>query len=298
MKTEWICKWQLIPGNKEHIEVYPTRDAARKAMAKILTDAVNLKTYIQDLRNAEGEDCGTSADFLEKFLTDLTIPESEGEIPPHLEIPDHCLLEIHSSEGFRWGYMRKECPLLVVSNVYYGDGNEPFIVDFGYENPESIRPDRVNAVHIRIDEHINYGTSAYPLMVLFALREYPQTQERIIRTISETWDTDIDRKTVGRHLQLLQDMGFAVQHGPDGYYYDEESHDPKPGISYSPSAYPLMICEVLDEIPKTQAAIMQAVQEKYGTTINRKAVRRHLELLKALGFDLLKKYKDGYYIGS
>ena len=295
MKKEWICRWQLIPGGKERTETYPTQETAQKAMAKVLTDAVDLKEYIDALRNEDGEDCGSSADFLEKFLSDLTIPDGEDDIPPHLEIPDHCLLEISPDEGFRWGYMSKECPLLVVSHVYYGSDGYPFIVDFGYENPKTMGHGRINAVYIRIDEHVNFGHSAYPLMVLSSLREEPATQEQIIRRIRERWDTVIDRKAVGRHLQLLQNMGFPVKHGPDGYYRGGEPCEPKCGIKYSPSAYPLLILQVLDSTPKTQTAIIQEVQEKYGTKMDRKAVSRHLDLLKEFRSGI-QKSKDGHYI--
>jgi hypothetical protein len=70
-----------------------------------------------------------------------------------------------------------------------------------------------------------------------------------------------------------------------------------PHRDYGPSAYPLMICKVLNGTPKTQTVIIQAVQEKYGTKIDRKAVSRHLELLGALGFRVQKR-KDGYYLGE
>lgn len=182
--------------------------------------------------------------------------------------------------------MRGECPYLSAGYVYEGDENEPYVISFNYENPISISRDRVNAVEIRIRKHINYGTSAYPVMILLALDQCAQTQEQIIHKISETWDTSIDRKAVGRHLQLLQNLGFPVQHGPDGYYYDGEKQAPKTGIKYSPSAYPLLILQVLNDTPKTQTAIIQAVQEKYGAKIDRKAVKRHLELLEALGYSI------------
>jgi biotin operon repressor len=171
------------------------------------------------------------------------------------------------------------------------------VISFNYENPRSVSRDRVNAVEIRITKHINYGTSAYPLLVWWAVQKEPQTQNQIIRTISEAWDTVIDRKAVGRHLQLLQDLGFPVQHGPDGYYYNGEPGTPKTDIKYSPSAYPLLILQELDHTPKTQTAIIQSIQEKYGTKIDRKAVRRHLELLEALGL-YIEKCEDGYYIGK
>ena len=171
------------------------------------------------------------------------------------------------------------------------------MISFNYENPISISRDRVNAVEIRIRKHINYGTSAYPVMILLALDQCAQTQEQIIHKISETWDTSIDRKAVGRHLQLLQNLGFPVQHGPDGYYYDGEKQAPKTGIKYSPSAYPLLILQVLGKTPQTKAGIIHAVQNQYGAKIDRKAVGRHLELLHALGYHI-QECADGYYINE
>ena len=297
MNTEWICSWQYIPSCEKHTESFPTLDAARKAMAKVLAEAVDLSSYIQALRKEDGEDCDSSADFLEKFLSNLTMPESEKDLPDCYDIPEHCLFEFDSCDGFRWGYMRGECPYLSAGHVYEGKEIEPYVISFNYENSRSVSRDRVNAVEIRITEHINYGTSAYPLMVLFALREYPQLQEQIIRTIAEIWDTIIDRKAVGRHLQLLQDLGFPVQHGSDGYYYNGKPSTPKTNMKYSPSAYPLLILQELDHTSKTKTAIIRSVQEKYGAKIDRKAVSRHLELLEALGV-CVEKCEDGYYIGK
>lgn len=287
MKTEWICKWELIPGGKKYSATYPSQLEARRAMAKVLTDAVNLQEHIRALRNDEGEDCDSSADFLEEFLSNLTMPESG--LPNNYDIPDYCLLEFDSCDGFRWGYYRGECPFLSAGHVYEGNENEPYVVSFNYENPDSISRDRVNAVEIRIIEHIDYGTSAYPLMVLFALRKFPKTQDQIISTIRDYWDTVIERKAVARHLQLLQDLGFPVQKSAEGYYCCEEVREPKADFKYTPNAYPLLILQVLDSAPKTQAQIIRSVQEKYGVKIDRKAVSRHLELLKALGIDLLQK---------
>lgn len=298
MKTEWICSWQYIPGCEKHTASFPTLDAARQAMEKVLADAVDLSSYLQTLRKEAGEDCGSSADFLEKFLSNLTMPETESELPDCYDIPDHCLFAFDSCDGFRWSYMRGECPYLSVGHVYEGKEIEPYVISFNYENPRSVSRDRVNAVEIRITEHINYGSSAYPLMVLFALREEPATQNQIARRILEIWETVIDRKAIGRHLQLLQDLGLPVQHGPEGYYYDGDLGTPKSDVKFTPSAYPLLILQVLDSIPKTQTAIIKEIQEKYGAKIDRKAVVRHLELLKALGVDLLQKCKDGYYLGK
>ena len=293
MKTEWLCSWQYIPSGTKHTETFPTLDAARQAMAKVLTNAVDLSGYLQTLRKDEGEDCGSSADFLEKFLSNLTMPETESELPDCYDIPDHCLFEFDSCDGFRWGYMRGECPYLSVGHVYEGKEIEPYVIAFNYENPKSISCDRINAVEIRITNHMNYGTSAYPLMVLFALREYPQTQEQIIRTIFETWDTSMERKAVGRHLQLLRQLGFPVQHRPEGYLLDGKPCAPDTDICYGPNAYPLLILQVLDGTPKQQAQIIREIQAKYGSKIGRAALGRHLALLQALGISI-QKTEIGY----
>ena len=50
MKTEWICKWQLIPGGREQTAVYSSQSEAREAMAKVLNDAVDLHDHIRALR--------------------------------------------------------------------------------------------------------------------------------------------------------------------------------------------------------------------------------------------------------
>lgn len=298
MKTEWICKWQMIPGTGKQTAAYSSQSEAQEAMAKVLTDAADLQDYIQALRNEEGEDCGSSADFLAKFLSDVTMPESEDEIPKHFDLPDHCQLEFDSNDGFRWSYMCGECPFLSAGRVYEGENHEPFVISFNYENPSTARGNRVNAVEIRIYERVRYGTSAYPLMVWRALCNSPQTQSQIAHAIHETWDTVIDRKAIGRHLQLLEDLGFPVQHGSEGYFLEGEPCAPRAGIQYSPSAYPLLILQVLNGMPGTQAAIIRAVRETYGAKIDRKAVGRHLQMLKSLGFDLLQKGNEGYCLNQ
>lgn len=297
MKAEWICSWQYIPGREKHFEVYATLDEACHAMAKVLADGIDLSGYIHALRNEEGEDCGSSADFLERFLSDLVMPETENDLPDHYDIPEHCLLEFDSCDGFRWGYMREECPYLSVGHVYEGKEIEPYVISFNYDSPKSIRRDRVNAVEIRITKHINYGTSANPLMVYLSLGKKPATQTQIARRISENWDVPINRKAVGRHLQLLRNLGYPVQHDLDGYYYEGDAGDPDPAVKFTPSAYPLLILQVLNDTPKTQTAIIKEIQKKFGTKIDRKAVVRDLALLKAFGFDL-QRYNSGYYIGK
>lgn len=289
MKEIWRCQWETIPGDGEHIENFPTLAAAKQAMRQKITESIDLKEYIADLDPR-------AAQFLGKYLSDPQFPRDEADVPEEYEEPERGELAV--DPGFiTWDYPYDAYPKLDTTLVLKDRDDGEYHFMFYYVYPEEATGNGVNELSITIVPHINYGTSAYPLMILFTLRKYPQTQEQIIRKISETWGTIIDRKAVGRHLQLLQDLGIPVQHGSEGYYYEGEPGTPKTGAKYSPSAYPLLILQVLDDTPKTQADIIHMVQEKYGARIDRKAVSRHLNLLDALGFRV-RKSKEGYYLGE
>lgn len=289
MKEVWMCRWEVIPGNGEQTEQFPTLAAAKQAMRQKIAESIDLTEYLGDLEPQV-------ATFLGQYLSGPQFPQSKSDVPEEYEDPERGALILDS--GFiRWDYPYDAFPRmntnLVLDDVKGGD----YTFNFWYEAPDEATGNGAKELSITISSHMDYGTSAYPLMVLFALRDYPQTQERIARTISETWDISIDRKAIGRHLQLLQDMGYPVQHGLDGYYYDGETQAPKTGIKYSPSAYPLLILQVLDKTPQTKAGIIRAVQNQYDTKIDRKAVGRHLELLHALGYHI-QECADGYYINE
>ena len=288
MKEVWKCQWETIPGDGEQVEVFPTLAAAKLAMRQKIVESIDLKEYTADLDPRV-------AQFLENYFSDPQFPRDEADVPAEYEEPERG--ELILDAGFiTWDYPYDAYPKLDTNLVLTDRNDGEYRFMFYYVYPEEATGNGVTELSITIASHIDYGTSAYPLMVLFALREEPATQNQIARRILEIWETVIDRKAIGRHLQLLQDLGLPVQHGPEGYYYDGDLGTPKSDVKFTPSAYPLLILQVLDSIPKTQTAIIKEIQEKYGAKIDRKAVARHLELLKALGVDLLQKGKDGYYI--
>lgn len=287
MKEVWMCRWETVPGDGEHLENFPTLAAAKKAMRQKISQCVNLEEYLGDLDPAASQ-------FLGRYLSDPEFPRSEEDVPEEYEEPERGELDLFAS-GITWKYPYDAYPVIETNLVLEESSDDQFRFNFWYQYPEEADGKGVTELTLRIDQVIEYGTSAYPLMVLRALQETPQTQEQIVRMILDMWDTVIDRKAVGRHLQLLQDLGFPVQKSKDGYYCGGEPCDPKAGVKYGTSAYPLMILQVLDRTPKTQAAIIQAVQGKYGTKIDRKAVSRHLKLLKELGF-WVEQSQDGCYM--
>jgi biotin operon repressor len=227
----------------------------------------------------------------------LKFPESEDDIPPHEDIPLHCHLSIDAEEGFWWDYRVDECPSIHARHVDYGSDGYPYLIDFAYDNPVEIKPDRVNCVRIQMDERIVYSQPAYPFLIRWVLNEKPQNQTQIRNNIWAQFRTEIDRKTIGRHLALLRNLGYPIRHNVDGYYCEGNFSDPQAGIEYKSSAYPLMVLQVLNSTPKTQAAIIRAVQEKYGKKIDRKAIHRNLNLLIELGYPV-EKCDKGYSLNK
>lgn len=288
MKEVWMCQWEVTPGDGEHLDQFPTLQAAKKAMREKIAKYIDLKEYLADL------EASVSA-FLERYLSDPQFPKSKADIPVDYQEPEYGEL-ILDSNFIRWDHPYGAFPRMNGNLVLDAAKNEDYTFDFWYEFPEEATGNGSKGLSIRIYSRIDYGTSAYPLMVLFALRKEPATQEQIARRIHEIWDTVIDRKAIGRHLELLKALGYSVQHRTDGYFYDGSNLAPLEDIKWTPSAYPLMVLLVLGIEPQTQAEIIRAVQDKYGVKIDRKAVGRHLSLLTELGFDLLQKCKDGYYL--
>lgn len=288
MKIVWMCQWEVTPGDGECVEQFPSLKAAKEAMRKKIAEYINLEEYLADLDPA-------AAVFLGKYLSDPAFPQSKRDVPEDYDEPEHGELII--DPGFiRWDHPYDAFPRMNGNLVLEDSEHDDYTFDFWYEYPEEATGNGAKGLSIRIYSRVDYGTSAYPLMVLFALRKEPATQEQIARRIRETWDTIIDRKAIGRHLELLKALGYPVQHGAEGYYCSGDILVPSADVKWTPSAYPLMVLEVLDVEPQTQNEIVQAVQEKYGIKVDRKAVGRHLALLKALGFDMLQKCTCGYYL--
>lgn len=289
MKEVWECTWETIPGHGEQTEMFSTLAAAKLAMRQKIAESVDLTEYLADLEQQ-------TAAFLGKYLSDPQFPQSKSQIPEEYEDPEDGMLFI-DSDYIRWEHPYGAYPKFNTNLVLDDEDGEEYTFNFWYELPRRAAGKGVNELSIKIVPRTDYGTSAYPLMVLMALYEEPATQDQIAGRIRERWDTVIDRKAIGRHLELLKTLGYPVQHGPEGYCWNGEKTAPQAGASYSPSAYPLLVLQVLSGIPKSQTAIMREIQETFGVKIDRKAVSRHLELLQALNFRA-EKCKDGYYLSK
>lgn len=289
MKQVWSCMWEVTPGKGEEILRYPTLEAAKQAMRRKITEYVDLSDFYDKLQPE-------AAAFLGKYLADPNFPQTREECPDIDE-------EWEGADGDGEILMHSGCVHLIYpddmaphfsTNIVLDENvDERYYLDFWYEGLWGLPSKGVSGMSVSIRSETDYGTSAYPLLVLFALREEPVSQTELISRIYMHWNTLIDRKAIGRHLKLLKDMGFPVRHNKDGYYYDGEKTAPAKDMKFTPNTYPLMVMETLDSEPKTMEAIKQEIHNRYGVEIDRKVVSRHIKLLDALGFKL-EKTQGGY----
>lgn len=289
MKRVWVCQWEIACGDGLHTEEYDSFADAVQVMRKKITECIDLEEYIADLEPV-------AANYLRSYLSNPDFPHSEEDVPndDEWDLPDHGDLALYSG-WIRWKYPCDAYPVINTNLVMNPDGDETCFFDFHYIYPEKAAGHGVEGMNIKIIPNMDFGNSAYPLMVWKVLWNEPQTQEQLSRRILNELGTAIERKSIGRHLNLLKKLGYPVHHGPDGYYREGEFGEPEPGTQYTRSAFPLLILGVLDDTPKTQAEIIREVQAKYGAKIGRKAVKRHLELLEALPFSV-EHAPNGYYI--
>lgn len=214
MKEVWICRWEIAPGDGEHTERFSSLSAAKRAMRQKISKCVDLCEYLADLD-------AVAADFLGKYLSDPQFPGCKADVPEDYQEPEHG--ELILDAGFIcWDHPYDAYLRLNTNLVLENISDEDYTFDFWYEHPEELTDNRITGLSIRISPRIDYGTSAYPLMILRVLNSTPKSQEQIIRDVFERYDTKMDRKAVGRHLKLLQALGFTVEHNQEGYYLLQE----------------------------------------------------------------------------
>ena len=293
MRRFWICQWEVTPGNGVQTLQFPTLEEAKLAMRRKIVEHIDLSDYLDKLPLE-------AAQFISKYLSDPNFPQTPEECPDVFEDLEDLEEDVYGEVIAHSGciYLNYPCglaPQLNTNLVLEDDEDDEYRLDFWYDGLWKATHNGISGMSVRIRRGIDYGTSAYPLLVLLALRKEPATQGELINRIAYHWDACIDRKAVGRHLKLLEDMGYPVQHNEKGYYYEGKETAPKPDMKYTPNTYPLMILDMLEEVPQTIDAIAQKIYEQYGVKIDRKAVSRHLELLQALDFKV-ERTKGGYVI--
>ena len=274
MKKFWILQWETVPGDGEHRDKFTKLDDAKKAFRQKISQFVNLDEFFGDLDPRAGK-------FLHSYLSDPEFPRTAEDVPEEYEDPEHGRLNIFSC-GIDLEYPYYAYPCLDTNLVLDSSSDDSYRFDFHYNYPEEAEGKGITELTMCIYMHIDYGNSAHPLMIWDALRKEPKTQDQIISGIYDVWQVTVDRKTVGRHLKTLKELGFPICHNASGYYYDGEFTKHEEGTKFGTSAYPLMILLVWDGARQTHAEIAQKVFERFGVKLERKAIGRHLSMLREM----------------
>lgn len=291
MKRVWVCQWEIARGDGIHADKYYSFSEAVQAMRKKITECIDLEEYIADMESV-------AANYLRSYLLDPEFPRSKEDVPndDDWELPDHGELALYA-DWIQWKYPFDAYPELNTNLVMNPNGDETCFFDFHYNYPEEAAGHGVEGMNIKIIPCMDFGTSAYPVMVLLMLQDVPQTQERLAKRILHELGTRMERKAIGKHLKLLKTLGYPVKHNADGYYLEGRQCDPEPDAKFTSTAYPLLVLQVLSEEPQTQTALLDAIQARFGVKMGRRALAGHLELLEALAFPV-EKGKDGYYLAK
>lgn len=210
MKAMWVLCWEAIPGKGEQREQFTSLKAAKLAMRKLISRYVELKEPLEKLDPE-------AAKYITRYLSDPQFPADVQDIPVDHPDPEEGELLL-SSGSLICEYPYGAFPQVRTNLVLESVEDDAYKFDFWVEHPREIPKGDTLAFSARIEQHVDYGTSAYPLMILRVLDEHPKTQDAIIMEVFRMYGVKMERKAVGRHLKLLDALGFRISKSKEGYF--------------------------------------------------------------------------------
>ena len=249
MKSVWECTWESYPGDGEQIKKYKSFEEAKKDIRQMISQ-IDISEYTLAIRKGANMSFRASvADFLEDYLSrpdffsvEDTFPSCDPE--EHiLHISDEPLendteIDIDddydeeekdkyedfdidiSSDDLSFKYFDKAGLRLDTNMITMKDENADYKFEFYFENPNRISNRKTRELYIKLIPKIDLGTSSYPLLILNTLENSQESlgQKDIIDIIEYRYDMSIDRKAVGRNIDLLKAVGYDIRHEAEGYY--------------------------------------------------------------------------------
>lgn len=198
--------------------------------------------------------------------------------------------------------------LSIETNLFYGTDSE--VLFFVLKSTKHRVEVTVNEAFV--EWHLEKPrSSANILFVYRCLTDVPKTREQICAQIKRYANTDVSPKTVGKHLKSLRALGVPIAHKGINKYLRAENaslgvadqvgfylENDRPLCEAVPAeignigtrVYSLLVLLTLQcaSEPMLQADILRRIEKKYGVSINRAAVGRHLKMLEELGYPISK----------
>lgn len=209
MKNNIICIYETIPSQGEVKQYFPSFLACKNYIWTELISKINPTYFINKMKGLNTRYCKKAAEVLSGFFCSFDYKVTDTI----MEDTDCCLIiispdEIHVNLNdefiFTYNFINKIVDEGVLRLVCNNESNLP--------------KNSIKEVFLKVTETKKWGNSAYPIMVLRALEKVPKSQAQIIAFIESEYSVTIGRKAVGNHIQLLNDLGFEIQHNKKGYY--------------------------------------------------------------------------------
>lgn len=190
-----------------------------------------LQTYIKTIRGNTGSVYrNTIADFIEKYLTDPCFPYTKKDIPSdnpndygESKYINNIDIDI-AEDRIDIGEGRIHSDFVFKKNVKEFEDKVKFEYQ-GFELDNYKESDLSNIYITASDKAPHdycFPKSAYPLLVLKTLEDSdrPMSQRDIELYIKDEYNVRIERKAIGRHLDMLIALDFDVKKGSKGYHMD------------------------------------------------------------------------------
>lgn len=143
--------------------------------------------------------------------------------------------------------------------------------------------------------------SAYPVIVLEALRQGLVTIEEIKRYGYDKYEIALSARTIRRHIKLIESLTYKVTGEQDSPVASPRSleritFEIDQSVRFGSAAYALMILTVLEvrKYPHKQRSLIGAIKFAFNETkIERKALGRNIKVLIDMGYNI-QHNKTGY----
>lgn len=241
MKKIWLCEWEIAPGDGKHKKKFSKYSEANAFIRSLLVRSIDISTCVEKIL-AKGDYLYSKAiaEFLTRYFTDEHFPYSESDIPsdnpedyPDYESypedddffsSDDCCEEGFdvSAGGFLFlyeGYDISSDFVLEEADIEkkyrYGEGLRcEYENGNGYSNGNG-----ANDMVLHLTSDTDWGTNANPIMILRVLQnaKEPMLQQDIIREIENEYGVTLERKAIGRNIDMLKALGYNIQQSRSGY---------------------------------------------------------------------------------
>lgn len=249
MQKVWMCEWEILPGGGKQKKKFKTYGEAKAFVRKMISENVDIDGIIKRLQSKyNNKYTHAIVEFLTKYITDIQFPYSEKDLPSvepwdYDDYPEDCNdFDTYPDDEFSQNCLSDENDVSIsADSLHFLHGGYDLASDFVLEEPDfdkmngkdcflftylndsdgelTIAPGLTKDMRITLTNEIEWGTAANPVMILRVLqnKSEPMLQTDIIEEIEWKYGPKIERKAVGRNIEMLNALGYNISKSRKGY---------------------------------------------------------------------------------